>query len=60
MRHYLGAMMVAGLLLALMGGIVLCITGGQGADIVLCLLPALSLVLGCAFVRGGRDRSDGR
>ncbi len=51
--------MVAGLLLAMMGGIVLCLTKGEGADIVLCLLPALSLVLGCAFMRGGRDRSNG-
>jgi drug/metabolite transporter (DMT)-like permease len=51
--------MVAGLLIGLMGIIVLCLTGGQGADVVLCLLPALCLVLGCAFVRGGRDRSDG-
>jgi drug/metabolite transporter (DMT)-like permease len=59
MSRYLGAVMVAGLLLAIIGGIVLCLTGGQGADVVLCLLPALSLVLGCAFVRGARDRSEG-
>jgi hypothetical protein len=45
--------MVGLLLAALMGGVVVCVTGGEGGDIVLCLLSALALVISVGIVPPG-------